>query len=57
MAKRITIRPMSVVAVKKWKDGSETVMEYFANVSDCLAWIQRQRHPKGDEFQWCVGEY
>ena len=48
---------MGFVAVKKWKDGSETVMEYFATQALCLIWISKQKKPVGDEFVWCVGEY
>ena len=48
---------MRWVAVKKWKDGGETTMEYFDTKEECLAWIATQRKPHGDEFTWCVGEY
>ena len=51
-------RPMKFVAVKKFKDGGEAVMEYFATQDACLAWICQQRQPsKTDDWHWCVGEY
>jgi hypothetical protein len=50
-------KTMMFIAVKKWKDGSETTMEYFTTQAECLAWIAKQRQPVGDEFVWCVGEY
>ena len=48
---------MRFTAVKKWKCGGETTMEYFSTQAECLAWIAKQRQPVGDEFVWCVGEY
>ena len=45
------------VAVMRWKDGGQTVMEYFSTLDACLAWIAKQAKPKADEFVWCVGEY
>ena len=48
---------MKFIAVKKWKDGSETTMEYFGTCVEALAWIRTQKQPKSDEFEWCVGEY
>jgi len=48
---------MKYLAIKKWKDGSETTMEYFESMKAALVWIQAQPKPKGDEFVWCVGEY
>lgn len=50
-------RPLKFVAVIKHKDGSETVMEYFATQKDCLEWMSFQKQPIKDEFIWCVGEY
>ena len=48
---------LKFVAVMKWKDGGQTVMEYFSTREACLAWIAKQPKPKADEFVWCVGEY
>jgi len=48
---------MKFVAVKKWKDGGESVMEYFKARAECEAWIQKQKQPVGDEFYWAIGEY
>lgn len=50
-------KPMKFIAVKKWKDGGETTMEWFETQEACLRWIQRQPQPKDDEFIWCVGEF
>ena len=48
---------MKFLAIKKWKDGGEETMEYFATRAAAVAWIRDQTQPKGDEFVWCVGEY
>lgn len=48
---------MRFLAIKKWKDGSETTMEYFKSQAEALRWIADQPQPTGDEYQWCVGEY
>ena len=48
---------ITFVAVKKWRDGGETVVEYFATRPACLEWIDRQPQPKTDEWEWCVDEY
>lgn len=48
---------MQFVAIKKWKDGGETVVEYFETFSECLKWIKKQPKPKGDEFVWSLGSY
>lgn len=48
---------MRFVAIKKWKDGGETTMEYLETCEDALAWIQKQDQPNGDEYKWYVGEY
>jgi hypothetical protein len=46
---------MRFVAIKKWKDGGESVAEYFATRAECLEWISKQS--KLDSFEWIVGEY
>lgn len=43
-------------AVKKWKDGGETVVEYFATKEEALAFIRSMCRTKSGEFTWCVGE-
>lgn len=48
---------MKFVAVKKWKLGGESVIEYFNTQAEALAWISKQRKPKVDEYYWCVGEF
>lgn len=48
---------MRFIAVKKWKTGGETTMEYFNTKAECLAWIKTQPKPKDDSWIWCVGEY
>lgn len=48
---------MKFLAIKKWKDGGETTMEYFETLEECLAWIKKQPQPVGNEFVWYVGEY
>ena len=48
---------MRFCAVKKWKDGGESVMEYFNTKYEALEWIKTQKQPLHDEFVWCVGEY
>ena len=48
---------MRFVAVMKWKDGGETIVEYFATQAECLDWIAKQPKPIADEYKWCVGEY
>ena len=48
--------PKRFVAVRKWKDGGEQVMEYFESQDDALEWIAKQHTSKND-FTWCVGEY
>ena len=48
---------MKFIAVRKWKDGGETTAEYLETQEQALAWIRKQRAPRGDEFIWCVGEY
>jgi hypothetical protein len=55
--KRVVIEPHRFVAVMRWKDGGQTVMEYFDTREACLRWIRKQKQPKRDEFVWCVGEY
>ena len=51
-------KPMKFVAVKKFEDGGESVMEYFETKELCLDWICQQRQPtKKDSWHWCVGEY
>ena len=48
---------MKYIAVKKWKGGGETTMEYFETQEAALSWIKNQEQPIGDEFEWCVGAY
>lgn len=48
---------MKFAAVKKWKDGGESILEYFDSRESALLWISRQKKPENDEFIWCVGEY
>lgn len=48
---------MKFLAVKKWKDGSESTIEYFKTQEKALNFIKKQKQPKGDEFVWYVGEY
>lgn len=48
---------MKFVAIKKYKSGGETVMEYFATQKECLNWILKQPQPKDDSWAWYVGEY
>ena len=46
-----------ILAIKKWKDGSETTMEYFDTVAEANEWIRRQKPPRTNKFSWCIGEY
>jgi len=48
--------PMRFVAVRKWRDGGEQVMEYFESEASTLKWIAKQHTSKKD-FVWCVGEF
>jgi hypothetical protein len=48
---------MKFLAIKKYKDGGEATIEYFATRDECLRWISRQRQPKDDSWAWMVGEY
>lgn len=48
---------MKFIAIKKWKTGGETVMEYFNTRYACVKWIEKQPQPKDDSWMWCVGQY
>ena len=48
---------MRFLAIKKWKDGGETTMEYFNSRVEADEWISRQKKPRSDEFVWYIGEY
>lgn len=54
---RVEWRVMRFLAIKKWKKGGETIMEYFSTKTEALIWISKQRQPRKDEFRWYVGEY
>lgn len=43
-------------AVRKWRDGGEQLVEWFATKSDTLKWIEEQPKSSDDEFIWCIGE-
>ena len=43
------------VAIKKWRDGGETVIEYFRTREQASKWIQKQRNC--DDYVWCIGEF
>lgn len=51
------INAKKFAAIKKWKKGGETVIEWFSTKKEALAWIQGQKRPRHDEFMWCVGEF
>jgi hypothetical protein len=57
MSKYIPIEPMKFAAVQKWRDGSETVIEYFRTKGGAWAWIQKQAGGLDGEWEWCVGEF
>jgi hypothetical protein len=48
---------MLFLAIKKYKSGGEATIEYFTTRELCIAWIKKQKQPKDDSWQWCVGEY
>lgn len=48
---------MRFLAIKKYHDGGEQTMEYFASKRECIEWIQKQKQPKDNSWMWCIGEY
>lgn len=48
---------MKFCAVKVFKAGGQTVMDYFPTQQKTLEWIVKQPKPKDDSWHWAVGEW
>jgi hypothetical protein len=42
------------VALMEYKDGGESVQEYFHTADEAFQWIQKQRQPRNDTWKWQV---
>ena len=42
---------MKFLAIKQYKDGGQSVMEYFETREACLAWIDEQPKPTNELWQ------